>query len=93
VADTIDELVAAIANSRVADISPGVAEEVGQCRENGIRGGSCEGVAGMVAVLVANVAVHAQIVVLAGEAGHKLLLREALDTAVASACRLIVRRN
>jgi hypothetical protein len=47
----------------------------------------------MVAVLVAHVAVHAQIVVLTRETGHKLLLREALDTAITSACRLIVRRN
>jgi hypothetical protein len=65
VADTIDELVAAIANSRVADVSPRVAKEVSQCRKGGIRDSSCEGVAGVVAVLVTHVAVHAQIVVLA----------------------------
>lgn len=56
VANTIDELVTAIADSRVADIPARVAEEVGQSRKDSLRGGSLERMARMMAVLVANVA-------------------------------------
>jgi hypothetical protein len=47
-------------------------------------------VAWVVAVLVAHVAFHAQIVVLTGEASDKLVLGHALDAAVACASRLVV---
>jgi hypothetical protein len=92
-ADTIDELVAAVTNSWVADVSSRVAEEISQSRKSSVGGSSCEGVARMVAVLVADVAVHAQIVIFARKAGNKFLLGKALDTAVASASWFLVASN
>jgi hypothetical protein len=74
----------------VANIAPRVAEEVSQSGEGSIRCGCSECVAGMMPVLVADVTVHAQIVVFAGEASDELLLREARHTAVTGASWLLV---
>ena len=89
-ADTIDELVAAIADSRVADIPARLAEEVGQYGKNGLFGGGLECMAGMMTVLVADMAGQAKIVIVARAAGNKLLFWEDLDTAIASAGWLFV---
>jgi hypothetical protein len=91
VTDAIDELVTSVANGGVADIASGVAKEVCQSWEGSIRGSSGESMTGVVAVLVADVAVHAQVVVFAGKAGDELLLGEALDAAVACAGGLVIR--
>jgi hypothetical protein len=90
VADAIDKLVTTITDSRVADVAAGIAEEVRQSREGGVRDGGRKRMAWMVAVLVAHVAVDAQIVVLTGEASDELVLWHALDAAIACASRLLV---
>jgi hypothetical protein len=74
----------------VANVAARIAEEVRQSREGGVRGGGRKGMAWVVAVLVAHVAVDAEIVVLTGEASDELVLRHALDAAVACASRLLV---
>jgi glycine/D-amino acid oxidase-like deaminating enzyme len=52
------------------------AEEVGECREAGLGCSSLEGMSRVVTMLGAHMAVHAEIVVLTGGAGDKLLLGE-----------------
>lgn len=89
-AHTIDELIATITDSGMADISSRVAEEVSQGRKSCVRGSRCECMAGMVAVLVADMAIHAQIVVFARKAGDKVLLGEAVDAAVAGSGWLLI---
>jgi hypothetical protein len=73
----------------VADISASIAKEVSKSRHRGVLGGSLEDMAGVVAVLVVDVALHAKIVVVACGAGNELALVEYLDTAVASARGLV----
>lgn len=89
-ANTVDELVAAIADSRMADVAASIAEEVSKSGESSIRCCCGEGVTWMMAMLVANVTIHAQIIVLAREAGDELLLGQALNAAVASACQIVL---
>tara|TARA_R110002003_G_scaffold1005_3_gene21980 strand:- start:17553 stop:18035 length:483 start_codon:yes stop_codon:yes gene_type:complete len=75
VTDTVYELVTTIADSRVAHVPSSIAEKVGQSGQSGVGCGCLESVARVVAVLVANVAVHAQVVIVAGQAGDELILR------------------
>jgi hypothetical protein len=93
VTDAVDELVAAVADSVVANVSTGVAEELSQGGKCSLGCGCLKGVAGMVAVLVCGVAVQAEVVIVAGDAGNELLLRKHLDTAVASAGCLVLVCN
>jgi hypothetical protein len=85
VAHTVDELVAAITYGRVAHIPARVAEEVSESGHDSLCGGSLEGVARMVTMLIIDMALHAQIVVITIDAGNEFLLWKDPDTAVASA--------
>ena len=76
VAHTIDELLAPIANSGVAHVPARIAKEICKGRHGSLLGGSLEGMAGVVAVLVVDVALHAKIVVFTGGAGNELTLVE-----------------
>ena len=71
---SVDEFLATIAHSGVAHIPASVAKEVCQCRKRHLRGCSLESMARVVTVLVASMAFHAKIVIVAGSAGNKLLL-------------------
>ena len=71
---SVDELLATITDGGVAHIPASVAKEVCQCRKSCVRGRSLESVARVVTMLVANVAFHAEIVVVTGSAGNKFLL-------------------
>jgi hypothetical protein len=93
VTDAIDEPVAAVADSWVTNVSPRVAKEVSQSGKRSIRCSRCESVAGMMAVLVPNVAFNAQIVVLTSEASDELLLWQALDAAVAGAGWFVITND
>lgn len=90
VANTIDELVAAITDSGVANVSARVAKEVSQGRESCLSGGGLEYVTGVVAVPVANMAMQAEIVVLTADASDELVLRQHLHTAVTGAGWLLL---
>jgi len=90
VTHTVNELLAAITNSRVANVPSSIAQEICQGRQAGIRGCSFESMAGVMTVLVANMAFHAEIVVIASGACDELLLRQNFDAAIASACWFIL---
>lgn len=77
----------------MTDIAPRVAEEVGQSRKHCIRGGRLEGMTWVVTVLVANVTLQAEVVVVTGDAGDKLLLGEDLDAAITGASGLLFSCN
>jgi hypothetical protein len=74
VAHTVDELIAAIADSRVAYIATGIAKELGNGWKSSVFDSGLEGVSGMMTVLVLDMAFHAEIVVIAGHASNELLL-------------------
>lgn len=88
-ANTIDELVATIANSGMANVPARVAEGPSKGRKDGLRSSGLENVAGVVTVLVVHMAVQAEVVVFTAETCDKLLLWQDLDTTVASASRLL----
>lgn len=90
VADTVDELVTAIADGVVTDVPARVAQEIGQGRQDSLGRGGLEGVARVVTVLVANMASEAEVVVFARNAGNEFLLGEDLDAAVAGAGWLLL---
>lgn len=89
VADTIDELVTAIADSRVANIPTRVAEEIGQRRKDRLGRGRLESMARMMTMLVVDMALQAEVVVVTSDTGDELALWQNLDAAVASASRLL----
>jgi hypothetical protein len=89
VADTIDVLVmlaesdhwngatyllATIADGVVANVASGLAEDLGERRDGRVVGSRSKGVAGMMAVPVLDMALDAEVVVVAGLARDKLLL-------------------
>jgi hypothetical protein len=76
VTNTVDELVAAVADCRMACIPAGRAQSIGQGRQGSVQSGSLESMAWVMTVLVADMAVQAQIVVIARGACDKVLLRE-----------------
>lgn len=76
VAHAVDELLATIADSGVADVSASIAKEVSKSRHRGVLSGSLEDMTGVVAMLVVDVALHAKIVVVACGAGNELALVE-----------------
>lgn len=88
VANAVDELLAPIADCGVANIAAGVAQDVSQSRELGIGSGGLEGMGRVVTVFVVDVAIDTKVKVVALGASDKLLLRQNLDTVVASSCRL-----
>jgi hypothetical protein len=93
VANAIDELVAAVADGRVADVPTSIAKEVSQGGEGVLFLDSLELMARVMAVLVADVAVHAQIVIVARLAGDKFILWEDFDAAIAGAGWVFVLCN
>ena len=76
VANTVDELIAAIADGRVAGVPAWRAESMSQCREDSLCRSGLEGMAWVVAVFVADMAVETDVVVFAGSACDKVLLRQ-----------------
>jgi hypothetical protein len=76
VAHTVNELLAAIADGRVADIAASIAQEVGKSGHRSLFSGSLESMARVVAVLVVDVALHAEVVVFACGARNKLALMQ-----------------
>jgi hypothetical protein len=93
VADTIDKFVAAIADSIVTNVPARIAEEIGQSREDSLGCGRLEGMAGMVAMFVANMASQAKVVIVASDASNEFLFGQNRDTAVASARWLLFVGN
>jgi hypothetical protein len=89
VTHAIDKLLATITDGRVAHIPTSIAKEVGNRWENSFRGSCFEGMARVMAMLVAYVALHAEIVVLARGAGNELFLGQNPNAAIASAVRLL----
>jgi hypothetical protein len=89
VADTVDELVAAIADGVVTNVPARIAEEIGQSREDSLGCRGRESMTGVVTMLVANMASQAKVIIVARDASNKLLLGENGDTAVAGASRLL----
>ena len=76
VAYTIDKLLATVTNSGVANVSSSIAQEICQGGQTGVGGCSLESMAGVMTVLVANMAFHAEIIVIASGACDELPLRQ-----------------
>jgi hypothetical protein len=76
VADTVDELLTSIADSGVSYITTSIAEKVGQSRHACVGSGGLESMTGVMTVLVVNMALQAQVVVLARCASNKLCLTQ-----------------
>jgi hypothetical protein len=93
VADTVNELVAAIADSVVTNIPAGIAQEIRQSRKHSLGCGRLEGMARMVTMLIANMASQAKVVIITRDAGDELLLGEHGDTAVTGASGLLFVGN
>lgn len=74
VADAVDELLASIADRRVTNIAASIAKEVAQSWHCCVRSCSLEGMTRMMAVLVVNMALHAQVVVITRGACNKHVL-------------------
>jgi limonene-1,2-epoxide hydrolase len=85
VANTVYELIAAIADGVVTNVPARVAQEISEGGKNGLGRSRLEGMSRVVTVLVADMASEAKVVVFARNAGDKLLLREDLDAAVTGA--------
>jgi hypothetical protein len=90
VADTVDELVAAIADGVVTDVPARIAQEIRQGGQDSLGCGGLEGVTRVVTMLVANMACEAEVVVFARNTGNEFLFGEDLDAAVAGAGWLLL---
>jgi len=84
VACPIDELFAAIANSGMTHVPTSVAEDTCKSGKNSLRGGGLEGMARMMTVIVKNVALHAEVIVVACDASDAILDRKDFNATVAS---------
>jgi len=89
VAHTIDELLTSIAHGAMAHVPAGVAKNARQWTKRRLTSRTFEDVTRMMAVPISEMAVHAQVVVLAGGASDKALLWENSDARVAGPCRLL----
>lgn len=89
VANTEYRLIAPITQSRVADITPWSAQELGHWTHWSALVDGLEGMAWVVAMLAAFVARNAQVVVIAIKTSYELVLRKDVDAAVASTSWLL----
>jgi hypothetical protein len=87
VTDTEDRLIASVTNGSMLDIAARSTKEICNWIHWSTISGRLESMGWMMTVLVALVAWKAEIVIIAVEAGYEVLIREFLDTTVASARR------
>ena len=69
-------LLTSVAHGAMADVSASIAKNVGQASEGRLLRRALEDMTGMVAMLVADMAVQAEVIVIAGSASDEFLLRK-----------------